>query len=109
MAFLTRNTFDYRCRLMRGMMDAHRLDALAFLGSDFFQWATNFHVDVQTWERPIAVVVPRDGEPFALMNEPFDPSSAVRAGARHDVGGRGHDLQRAPAARATRAAALAMG
>jgi Xaa-Pro aminopeptidase len=69
MAFLTRNTFDYRRRLMRGMMDAHRLDALALLGSDFFQWATNFHVDVQTWERPIAVIVPRDGEPFALMNE----------------------------------------
>src|SRR5436190_2461419 len=69
MAFLTRKTFEYRCRLMRKMMDASALDALAFVGSDFFQWATNFHVDVQTWERPIAVIVPREGEPFAIMNE----------------------------------------
>jgi Xaa-Pro aminopeptidase len=69
MAFLTRNTFDYRCRLMHKLMDAQRLDALAYTSSDFFQWATNFHVDVQTWERPIVVVVPRDGEAFAIMNE----------------------------------------
>ena len=69
MAFLTRNTFDYRRRLMGKMMEADALDALAFLGSDFFQWATNFHVDVQTWERPIAIIVPREGEAFAIMNE----------------------------------------
>src|ERR1043166_4621305 len=69
MPFLTRATFDYRRRLMSEMMRAHGLDALAFTGADFFQWATNFHVDVQTWERPIVVVVPLDGEPFAIMNE----------------------------------------
>ena len=69
MAFLSRKTFDYRRTVMRNMMQANGLDALAFLTPDFFQWATNFHVDVQTWERPIAVVVPLDGEPFALMNE----------------------------------------
>ena len=56
MPFLTRATFDYRRRLMSEMMRAHGLDALAFTGADFFQWATNFHVDVQTWERPIVVV-----------------------------------------------------
>src|ERR1043166_5301664 len=69
MPFLTRATFDYRRRLMTEMMRAHGFDALAFTGADFFQWATNFHVDVQTWERPIIVVVPLDGEPFAIMNE----------------------------------------
>jgi Xaa-Pro aminopeptidase len=69
MAFLTRRTFDYRHDLMRRMMDANGFDALAFLTGDFFQWATNFHVDVQPWERPIAALVPRDGEPFAIMNE----------------------------------------
>src|SRR5262249_46020565 len=69
MAFLTRKTFDYRCHLMRELMDASALNALAFASGDFFQWVTNFHVDVQTWERPIAVVVPREGEAFALMNE----------------------------------------
>src|ERR1700731_3226343 len=69
MPFLTRATFDYRRRLMAEMMRADGLDALAFTGADFFQWATNFHVDVQTWERPIVGVVPRDGAPFAVMNE----------------------------------------
>jgi Xaa-Pro aminopeptidase len=69
MAFLTRKTFEYRRDIMRRTMEANRLDALALLTSDFFQWATNFHVDVQLWERPIVVVVPRDGEPFAVMNE----------------------------------------
>jgi Xaa-Pro aminopeptidase len=69
MPFLTRATFDYRRRLMTEMMRANGLDALAFTGADFFQWATNFHVDVQTWERPIVVVVPLDGTPFAIMNE----------------------------------------
>jgi Xaa-Pro aminopeptidase len=69
MAFLSRKTFDYRRALMRKTMETNRLDALAFLTADFFQWVTNFHVDVQLWERPIVVVVPLDGEPFAVMNE----------------------------------------
>jgi Xaa-Pro aminopeptidase len=69
MPFLTRATFDYRRARMADMMRANDLDALAFTAADFFQWATNFHVDVQTWERPIVVVVPLGGEPFALMNE----------------------------------------
>jgi Xaa-Pro aminopeptidase len=69
MPFLTRATFDHRRGLMAAMMRANGLDALAFTSADFFQWATNFHVDVQTWERPIVVVVPLDGAPFALMNE----------------------------------------
>jgi len=69
MAFLSRTTFEYRRTIMRRTMEANRLDALAFLTTDFFQWVTNFHVDVQLWERPILVVVPLDGEPFAAMNE----------------------------------------
>src|SRR5580704_6742870 len=69
MPFLTRATFDYRRARMAEMMRANGFDALAFTSPDFFQWATNFHVDVQTWERPIVVVVPLGGEPFALMNE----------------------------------------
>src|SRR5579871_4760755 len=69
MAFLSRKVFDYRLKLMRKMMAAQGLDALAFLTADFFQFATNFHVDVQLWERPILVVVPADGAPFAAMHE----------------------------------------
>lgn len=66
---LTRKTFDQRLKSMRSLMEQNRLDALIFTSADFFQWATNFHVDVQTWERPIFVVVPLTGAPFAVMNE----------------------------------------
>ena len=69
MAFLSRQVFDYRMRLMRQMMAEQGLDALAFLSADFFQFVTNFHVDVQLWERPIVVIVPAGGAPFALMHE----------------------------------------
>ena len=69
MAFLSSKVFEYRRQKMRVLMAAHRLDALAFTTADFFQFATNFHTDVQPWERPIVAVVPFDGEPFAIMNE----------------------------------------
>ena len=69
MAFLSRKVFDYRVGKMRALMRAQRLDALAFLTADFFQFATNFHVDVQPWERPIVAVLPLEGKPFAVMNE----------------------------------------
>jgi Xaa-Pro aminopeptidase len=69
MAFLSSKVFTQRLRDMRAMMEANGLDALAFTSPDFFQYATNFHVDVQPWERPIVAIVPRDGTPFSVMNE----------------------------------------
>ncbi|TCH97551.1 aminopeptidase P family protein [Roseococcus sp. SYP-B2431] len=60
---------DHRLALMRRLMDREGYDALAFTGADFFQFATNFATDVQPWERPIVCVVPRDGEPFAVLCE----------------------------------------
>jgi Xaa-Pro aminopeptidase len=69
MAFLGNAVRDHRLALMRGLMDRQGLDALAFTQADFFQFATNFSTDVQTWERPILCVVPRNGTPFAILNE----------------------------------------
>ncbi|HVA35979.1 MAG TPA: Xaa-Pro peptidase family protein [Candidatus Dormibacteraeota bacterium] len=69
MPFLPRSVYDYRRRRMDALMDAERLDALAFVSDEFVQFATNFHVDVRTWERPILVVVPRNGAPFGVMHE----------------------------------------
>lgn len=69
MAFLGNAVRDYRYKLMRELMDREGYDALAFTQGDFFQFATNFHTDVQTWERPIVCIVPRDGEPFVALNE----------------------------------------
>lgn len=69
MAHLGTAVRDYRFGLMRELMDREGLDALAFTQGDFFQFATNFHTDVQVWERPIVCIVPRNGEPFAVLNE----------------------------------------
>lgn len=69
MAFLGTAVRDHRHGMMRDLMDREGLDALAFTGADFFQFATNFSTDVLTWERPIVCVVPRDGAPFAVLNE----------------------------------------
>lgn len=54
---------------MRDLMDRQGYDALAFVSGSFFQFATNFATDVAPWERPIVCVVPRDGAPFAILNE----------------------------------------
>jgi hypothetical protein len=57
---------DYRFGLMRDLMDRENLDALAF-SADFLELATNFATDVQFWERSIVCVIPRNGEPFAVL------------------------------------------
>ena len=69
MAFLGDAVRDYRLGLMRDAMDRNGWDAIGFTTADFFQFATNFHTDVQTWERPILCIVPRDGAPFVILNE----------------------------------------
>lgn len=66
---LTQAVWRYRHDKMIRLMDELAVDALVFTTADFFQFATNFHTDVQPWERPIFAVVPRQGEGFLVMNE----------------------------------------
>lgn len=69
MAILSRAVRDSRYHAMRNMMSQLDLDAVAFLTPDYFFFATNYFLDVAPWERPVVVVVPREGEPFAAMHE----------------------------------------
>lgn len=69
MPHLTKAVHDYRLAAMHRLMDRLRVDALVLGSPDFFQYATNFQLDVWPWERPVFVVVPRNGETFAVMNE----------------------------------------
>ena len=69
MTFLSHSVRDFRLKMMRDLMKRDRLDALIFTTADFFQFATNFQVDVQPWERPILACVTLEGEPQAIMNE----------------------------------------
>ncbi|WP_198970511.1 M24 family metallopeptidase [Xylophilus sp. ASV27] len=66
---LTQAVWQYRHDRMVRLMDELAVDALVFTTADFFQFATNFHTDVQPWERPIFAVVPRQGDGFLIMNE----------------------------------------
>ena len=65
---LTQALWRYRHDKMTQLMDALAVDALVFTTADFFQYATNFHTDVQPWERPIFAVIPRQGDGFLVMN-----------------------------------------
>ncbi|MFN3276014.1 MAG: M24 family metallopeptidase [Paracoccus sp. (in: a-proteobacteria)] len=67
MAFLSKDVFDYRHAALRGMMDRKSLDAVILFDVDS-EFYTNWIVDVRPWERPIAVVIPRDGEMFAVLH-----------------------------------------
>jgi Xaa-Pro aminopeptidase len=66
---LTQAVWRYRHDKMTKLMDELAVDALVLSTADFFQYATNFHTDVQPWERPIFAVIPRQGEGFLVMNE----------------------------------------
>lgn len=66
---LTTAVRDARTHAMHALMDRLRVDALVFTTPDFFQYASNFQLDVWPWERPVFLVVPRHGAPFAVMNE----------------------------------------
>ncbi|WP_334129395.1 M24 family metallopeptidase [Sneathiella sp.] len=68
MSFLSSAVYDYRRTMLDKMMDDKGLDGVVLFGADFFQFFSNFHVDVQTWERPIALIMPRRGEPVAILN-----------------------------------------
>ena len=69
MPFLSRAVYRSRREAMGRLMEADGLDALLFGQPDFAFFASNFSVDVEPWERPTAVVVPRDGEPFLVACE----------------------------------------
>lgn len=60
---------DHRWSRAYALMDQMRVDAFVFTGGDFFQFVSNYHTDVQVWERPIYAVLPRNGTPFLVMNE----------------------------------------
>jgi Xaa-Pro aminopeptidase len=69
MPFLSNKVAEFRRNRMNAFMDEYKLDALAFLTPDYFFYASNYFLDVAPWERPVIAVVPRNGDPFAVMHE----------------------------------------
>lgn len=62
-------TRDFRRQLLRELMDREKLDALAFMSDALIKFASNWSLDVATFERPTLFVFPRDGEPFGILHE----------------------------------------
>lgn len=62
-------TRAFRIERMRELMDREGLDALAFATEDYIKFASNFDVDVASFERPALCLVPRNGEPFMVLHE----------------------------------------
>lgn len=58
-----------RREALRELMEDEGLVAIAFVTADWLEFVVNLELDVLTWERPVAAVLPLDGEPFALLHE----------------------------------------
>jgi Xaa-Pro aminopeptidase len=69
MGFLSRNVYKERMCRLNEVIDDLELDAIVVLTPDFFFFFTNYILDVAPFERPVALVLPRDGEPFVFCNE----------------------------------------
>ena len=50
-------------------MDREKVDALAFMSDGLIKFATNWSLDVSSYERPTLFVFPRNGDPFGILHE----------------------------------------
>jgi Xaa-Pro aminopeptidase len=69
MPFVPQDVFTDRAKQIRAYLGEHDLKALIVTTPDNFHLVSGFHLDVEPWERPVAAVIPVEGEPFLVMNE----------------------------------------
>jgi Xaa-Pro aminopeptidase len=69
MAFVPMSVFEDRAKRVREWLGEQELEALIVTTPDNFYMVSGFHLDVAPWERPVAAVIPVEGEPFMVMNE----------------------------------------
>jgi Xaa-Pro aminopeptidase len=68
MPFVPQRVFEHRAARIRQMLSDNDMHALIVTTPDNFYMVSGFHLDVAPWERPVAAVIPRDGDPFLIMN-----------------------------------------
>jgi Xaa-Pro aminopeptidase len=68
MSFEMQGIRKARVAQFKQLMQKHGLRAIIISGSENFQFFTNIQLSSHYWERPFALVIPADGEPFALVN-----------------------------------------
>jgi Xaa-Pro aminopeptidase len=69
MSFVPQSVFADRGKRIKEWLGAHDMKALIITTPDNFYMVSGFHLDVAPWERPVAAVIPAEGEPFMVMNE----------------------------------------
>jgi len=69
LAGLSKRVREYRLQRMQEFMRAHGYDALAFTGSDWFEWASNHSISSLAFERPFLLIVTGDGRLLAIVCE----------------------------------------
>ncbi len=69
MRFLDRSVFAERHELIRDFLEKEGYEAFLVLTPDNFYYTTGFFLDVAPWERPVVACIPKNGEPFLVLNE----------------------------------------
>jgi len=69
MGYLSRRVYQERLSRIRRELAESDLAALVVLTPENFLYVSGYFLDVQPWERPVAAIIPRDGDPFLVMHE----------------------------------------
>ena len=67
--FLEKYIYVERHERIRAFLEREGYEAYIVLTPDNFYYTTGFFLDVAPWERPVAVCIPKKGEPFLVLNE----------------------------------------
>jgi len=68
-SFLSRSIYEERHKRIRADLDARGLEALFVMIPDNITYVSGFFLDVATFERPVAAIIPKQGEPCLVLNE----------------------------------------
>jgi Xaa-Pro aminopeptidase len=68
-SFLPGEIYKRRHESIRKFLEKEGYEGFVVLTPDNFFYTTGFMLDVAPWERPVAAVIPRNAEPFLVMNE----------------------------------------
>ncbi len=69
MSFVPMDVFADRAERIRAFLGERDLKALVVTTPENFFMVSGFQLDVAPWERPVAAVIPREDDPFLVMNE----------------------------------------
>lgn len=67
--FISRSVLNGRWETIRAFLNENDYDAYGVLTPENTYYVSNWHLDVEPWERPVMTVIPREDEPFMVLHE----------------------------------------